>query len=218
MKNKFILDACCGPKYMWFNKNHPNALFMDIREETFLNRKETVIISPNYIGDFRDVNFPDKSFKLIVWDPPHLKMKKMTGNFAKTFGNLHPDTWQDDLRNGFNNLWRMLDDFGVLIFKFSDFSFSFKDILKLFPIEPLFGNTASKSKNSVTKWFCFMKIPIAETETQAQSKIGSLNMGLEVQKSKISSPKLSPTEITSPNPNIPRQSPNFKFHSKAVFK
>jgi len=27
-------------------------------------------------------------------------------------------------------------------------------------------------------------------------------MGLEVQKSKISSPKLSPTEITSPNPNI----------------
>jgi len=43
-------------------------------------------------------------------------------------------------------------------------------------------------------------------------------MGLEVQKSKISSPKLSPTEITSPNPNIPRQSPNFKFHSKAVFK
>ena len=28
------------------------------------------------------------------------------------------------------------------------------------------------------------------------------NMGLEVQKSKISSPKLSPMEITSPNPNI----------------
>ena len=43
---------------------------------------------------------------------------------------------------------------------------------------------------------------VAETETQAQSKIGSFNMGLEVQKSKISSPKLSPTEITSPNPNI----------------
>jgi len=30
----------------------------------------------------------------------------------------------------------------------------------------------------------------------------AINMGLEVQKSKISSPKLSPTEITSPNPNI----------------
>ena len=31
---------------------------------------------------------------------------------------------------------------------------------------------------------------------------GEFNMGLEVQKSLISSPKLSPTEITSPNPNI----------------
>jgi len=36
--------------------------------------------------------------------------------------------------------------------------------------------------------------------TSAKQK--GFNMGLEVQKSKISSPKLSPTEITSPNPNI----------------
>ena len=38
-------------------------------------------------------------------------------------------------------------------------------------------------------------------------------MGLEVQKSKISSPKLSPTEITSPNPNIHRLRPNFEIGS-----
>jgi hypothetical protein len=25
MKGKFILDACCGPKLFWFNKNHPNG-------------------------------------------------------------------------------------------------------------------------------------------------------------------------------------------------
>ena len=36
--------------------------------------------------------------------------------------------------------------------------------------------------------------------TSARKK--GFNMGLEVPKSKISSPKLSPTEITSPNPNI----------------
>ena len=35
-----------------------------------------------------------------------------------------------------------------------------------------------------------------------QGATPSLNMGLEVQKSKISSPKSSPTEMTSPNPNI----------------
>ena len=37
---------------------------------------------------------------------------------------------------------------------------------------------------------------------------GEFNMGLKVQKSKISSPKLSPTEITSPNPNIKSNSPS----------
>ena len=44
------------------------------------------------------------------------------------------------------------------------------------------------------------------------------NMGLEVQKSKISSPKLSPTEITSPNPNIPRLRPNSKICSRGSFQ
>jgi len=38
--------------------------------------------------------------------------------------------------------------------------------------------------------------------TQATPMELSFNMGLEVQKSKISSPKSSPTEMTSPNPNI----------------
>lgn len=26
LNNKFILDACCGGKMFWFNKNHPNTM------------------------------------------------------------------------------------------------------------------------------------------------------------------------------------------------
>jgi len=45
--------------------------------------------------------------------------------------------------------------------------------------------------------------PIAQSQNSATQVVNDgFNMGLEVQKSKISSPKLSPTEITSPNPNI----------------
>lgn len=33
MKNKFILDACCGPKCFWYNKNHPNTIYIDKRVE-----------------------------------------------------------------------------------------------------------------------------------------------------------------------------------------
>lgn len=36
MKDKIILDACCGPRMMWFNKHHPSAIYMDIRREEFI--------------------------------------------------------------------------------------------------------------------------------------------------------------------------------------
>ena len=29
---KFILDACCGSRMFWFQKNQPNTIFQDIRE------------------------------------------------------------------------------------------------------------------------------------------------------------------------------------------
>ena len=45
-------------------------------------------------------------------------------------------------------------------------------------------------------------VPPSNSPTASSHSFGEHNMGLEVQKSEISSPKLSPTEITSPNPNI----------------
>ena len=29
--DKIILDACCGSRMFWFDKNNPAALFVDIR-------------------------------------------------------------------------------------------------------------------------------------------------------------------------------------------
>ena len=62
------------------------------------------------------------------------------------------------------------------------------------------------------------RIDLEQLFTQNQNSASQVvndgfNMGLEVQKSKISSPKLSPMEITSSNPNIKR---NFGFCSKAM--
>jgi len=34
MSKKFILDACCGGKMFWFNKEHPNVMFADNRTES----------------------------------------------------------------------------------------------------------------------------------------------------------------------------------------
>lgn len=76
MKNK-ILDACCGSRMFWFDKNNPNVLFMDKRNETLKakdrDKVRTIEINPDIVGDFTDMPFENESFYMVVFDPPHLK-------------------------------------------------------------------------------------------------------------------------------------------------
>ena len=161
MKDKFILDACCSVKAMWINKNHPNTTYIDIREEQngFIGHGRKAGIHPDFIMDFRNMKFPDNSFKLVVFEPPHLSTLGKTSKFRKMFGCLETETWPADLKKGFDECWRVLEDYGVLIFKWSNSEISFDKILKLAPCQPLFCNITNYKATSVTKWFCFMKIP-----------------------------------------------------------
>ena len=159
MKEKFILDACCGGRMMWFNKRHPNAVYIDnrIAEKGHRKHRPKHEIKPDLVMDFRDLKFQGQTFKLIAWDPPHLRTLGETSDMRKTFGVLNSETWPYDLSKGFAELWRVLEDYGVLIFKWNEEEISLKQILKRFPEKPLFGHTTgSKSK---TQWMCFMKIP-----------------------------------------------------------
>lgn len=65
MKNK-ILDACCGSRMFWFDKNNPNVLFMDKRNETLKakdrDKIRTIEINPDIVGDFTDMPFENESF------------------------------------------------------------------------------------------------------------------------------------------------------------
>ena len=146
MKKKLVLDACCGYRFMWENKNHPNVVFIDYNKDK----------NPDVVMDFRDLKFKDKQFKLIAWDPPHLKSLGETSIFAKKFGILNAETWPADLKKGFNELWRVLDDDGVLVFKWNDGEVPFSKVLALFPVRPLFGNV-SKYSPTITKLFVFLK-------------------------------------------------------------
>ncbi len=160
---KVILDACCGPKMMWFNKHHPAALYMDIRKEPkgFVKDRGNCEINPDIIGDFRNMHFSDKLFKLVVFDPPHIKFRGYKSWAVQKYGSLNPKTWAADLKKGFDECWRVLEDYGILIFKWSterdSRSIKVKEILELLKKKPLFGHTTGKSGN--TKWFCFMKFP-----------------------------------------------------------
>ena len=158
-KDKFILDVTCAGKMMWYNKNHPNTIYVDFRREEkgLIKQRPNFEVQPDMIMDFRALDFPDKSFKLVLFDPPHSLTFSDSSIMKKKFGALDKKTWAKDLKKGFDECWRVLDDYGTLIFKWSNSEISFKDVLACFKVSPLFGHVTAKSGK--TKWFTFMKIP-----------------------------------------------------------
>ena len=105
--------------------------------------------------DFTDLQLPDKSFKLVVWDPPHIirRAGSPLSIIEKKYGVLLRDTWKEKLSKGFSECWRVLDDQGVLVFKWAEESASLQEVLSLFSEQPLFG----QKSGSKTHWLCWMK-------------------------------------------------------------
>jgi len=159
MNNKFILDACCGGRMFWFNQKHPNVMYIDKRnlQKGHCPQRKSHSVLPDKVMDFTNLEFENNSFKLVVYDPPHLKTLGETSYMAQKYGVLNAETWQGDLKKGFKECWRVLEDYGTLIFKWSETEITLKAVLKLFPYDPLFGHTTGSKEQ--TKWICFMKIP-----------------------------------------------------------
>lgn len=153
MKAK-VLDASCGPRMFWFDKQNPVATFMDIREVSQeLCDGRTLEISPDVVGDFRAMPFDDNSFSLVVFDPPHLKKAGPKSWLAAKYGKLGPD-WREDLRKGFAECLRVLCPGGVLVFKWNEVQIPVSQILPLVAIPPLFGHKSGKRSN--THWILFL--------------------------------------------------------------
>jgi 23S rRNA G2069 N7-methylase RlmK/C1962 C5-methylase RlmI len=158
MKEKaIVLDVCCGPKGMWFDKQDERALYLDRRCESHSNNyksgEKKLEINPDYIGDFTNINQPDNSFYLVVFDPPHIKRNAL-GEITKRYGVLE-NGWQEMIKLGFEECFRVLKPNGVLIFKWCEVQFPIKDILKLTDKKPLFGHKSGKKMN--THWVTFIK-------------------------------------------------------------
>ncbi len=149
---KRILDATCGSRMIWFDKENPDVVYMDNRQlSTTLCDGRVLNINPDVIADFRDMPFPDNSFYLVVFDPPHLIRVGEKSWLAKKYGSLE-STWQEDIRQGFRECMRVLKPNGVLIFKWNEEQVKLSEVLKAIDYKPLFGNRRSK-----THWLVFMK-------------------------------------------------------------
>lgn len=151
---KKILDVTCGSRMMWFDKDNPLAVFMDNRRESCkLCDGRILEINPDVLGDFRNIPFKDASFKLVAFDPPHLLRAGKYSWLAQKYGLLR-ENWALDIELGFRECFRVLEDYGVLIFKWSEDQVPVTRILEMDIPRPLFGHRRGK-----TIFLVYMKAP-----------------------------------------------------------
>jgi len=156
-----VLDACCGSRMFWFDREDPRAVFVDNRRERHTLKDKSssggsreLVIDPDYLADFTSLPFEDGTFALVVFDPPHFGRNGAGGWMAKKYGTLTGD-WPEMLRAGFAECFRVLRPDGVLIFKWCEAEVPVSKILDLTPERPLFGQRCGKTAK--THWIVFIK-------------------------------------------------------------
>jgi len=159
MEKKKILDVTCGARTIWFNKHHPAAVYCDKRRESLPDvwgdGSYHVDIDPDIVCDFTALPFPDCSFALVIFDPPHLITAKETSLLVKKYGKLD-NTWPQMLHDGFHECMRVLKPDGVLVFKWSEHDIPAGAVWQAIGQKPLFGHRSGKACG--TFWGCFMKL------------------------------------------------------------
>lgn len=159
---KHILDATCGSRTIWFQKECHEAIYMDCREEhdtaiwksTKNDSVRKLDVEPDVVADFTNMPFEDNTFDLVVFDPPHLVNVGETAWLKKKYGKLTGD-WPKMIHDGFWECMRVLKPYGTLVFKWSEVDIPTRKIIDIIGVEPLFGHRSGKAMK--THWMCFMK-------------------------------------------------------------
>lgn len=144
----------------WFDRQDQRAIFVDKRRETHVLKdsssaggSRTLVVDPDLQADFTALPFADRSFALVIFDPPHLVRNGKSGWLAKKYGKLEGD-WREELRQGLAECFRVLKPEGTLIFKWNETDIQVGQILALTPHKPLIGN---RGKGLKTHWIVFFK-------------------------------------------------------------
>ncbi len=148
---------------MWFDRDHPDVVFGDKRSETITvtdrsrgnpSGTRTLSIEPDTMLDFRALPFMDNTFKLVAFDPPHLITAGKKSWLAAKYGRLS-DNWRSDIQIGFSECFRVLSPDGTLIFKWNETQIKLSEVIKLTPVQPMFGHRSGAK--GLTHWLVFMK-------------------------------------------------------------
>lgn len=151
-----VLDPASGSRMFYFDRDDSRVVFGDIRREShILCDGRALEVNPDEVMDFRALPYPDRTFRLVVFDPPHLIRVGRTSWMFKKYGGLNVTTWREDIAAGFAECFRVLADEGVLIFKWNEDQIPVSQILALTPHKPLLGHRSGRAAK--THWITFLK-------------------------------------------------------------
>lgn len=163
-----ILDCTSSVRAMWTDPQDLDAVFIDLRRE----------VKPDVVCCWQFLPFKNKSFTLANFDPPHMVyfVEGKPSFLTERFGLLNRLTWQKDMKDGFNEIIRVLKPDCPLLFKWNNNHIATKRILACFSLQPKFGSTVNGSRGfrrkgsleprSQTFWFCFIKPKKAKLNVQ----------------------------------------------------
>ena len=154
------LDPMSGSRMFYFDKNNVSVLFGDIRDESYwMSDYSKLVIHPDQQLDARELPFADNSFHLVVLDPPHLYNCGKNSDLGKSYGVLNKATWETDLKQIFDEAWRVLKPNSTLIFKWADKDITLNHLLYVLGREPIFGDKKTSGRKLDTRrfWLVFFK-------------------------------------------------------------
>lgn len=159
-ENKKIFDACCGGRMFYFDKEDERVLFNDLnpRTETLCDGR-VFECRPDTVDDFKSLPYPDNSFDLVIYDPPHIR-KAGRSYMALKYGVCS----FEDVVAGFKECYRITS--GTLIFKWNDTYEKINDVINAFGVRPLLGHRRNGSGETQTIWLIFYK----ETQMEESTK------------------------------------------------
>ena len=153
----FVLDPASGSRMFYFDREDPRVVFGDTRSEShILCDGRALEVSPDVILDYRALPYANDTFRVVVFDPPHLTRIGVKSWMFKKYGGLNVTTWREDLTAAFAECFRVLEPFGVLIFKWNETQIGVRDVLALTPEKPLVGHIRA-GKSADTHWVTFIK-------------------------------------------------------------
>ena len=156
-----ILDLTAGNRAVWFDREHPDATYIDVRAEV----GPTVIANstslPAEIGE---------GYDLIVFDPPHKPNGSQFG-MARSYGSFSMDEIRALLKGAGREAHRVSRHDALMAFKWNDHHMKLKVALSHMAEfwEPLFGHGMRPQQRvgSNTSWVMLRRRDVAACEVAA---------------------------------------------------